>query len=113
MRYSKYRNRKVTVDGIMFDSEKEARRYGELKLLQKTGYISDLQLQVPFTLIPSQSKDGKVIERKMSYKADFVYKDKDGKQIVEDVKSEATKTEVYRCKKKLMLYVHGIEIREV
>jgi hypothetical protein len=96
----------------MFDSEKEGRRYWELKQLQKAGYISDLQLQVPFVLIPSQSKDGKVIERKMSYKADFVYKDKNGKQIVEDVKSEATKTDVYRCKKKLMLYIHGIEIQE-
>lgn len=106
---SKYRNTKVSVDGILFDSAKEARRYTELKLLQRGGYISDLRLQVPFVLIPSQRKDGKLIERKCSYIADFVYTE-NGEQVVEDVKG--VRTEVYRLKRKLMYLVHGIKIRE-
>ena len=106
---SKYRNTKVSVDGILFDSAKEARRYTELKLLQRGGYISDLKLQVPFVLIPSQRKDGKLIERKCSYIADFVYTE-NGEQVVEDVKG--VRTEVYRLKRKLMYLVHGIKIRE-
>ena len=109
---SKFHNKKILVDGIMFDSAKEAARYCELLLLKHTGEITDLERQVPFELIPSQ-KDakGKVIERKMTYIADFVYKDKDGKRVVEDVKG--MRTEVYKLKRKLMLYVHGIQIREV
>lgn len=112
---SKYRNKKVTVDGILFDSMREARRYGELMLLQKGGYISDLRLQVPYELIPNQrDSSGKVIEHKVRYIADFVYWDNQKKQtVVEDVKSEATKTDVYRLKKKLMLMVHGIRVAEV
>ena len=109
---SKYRNRKVNVDGILFDSIREARRYGELKLLQKGGYISGLQLQVPFELLPSQKNaEGKVVERKVRYIADFVYTDRNGQQVVEDAKG--CRTEVYLLKKKLMRYVHGIEIKEV
>lgn len=107
---SKYYSRRVTVDGIKFQSQREARRYQELKLLEKGGYISDLRLQVPFLLIPAQKQDGKVIEHKVSYYADFVYM-KDGKQIVEDAKG--VRTDVYKLKRKLMRYVHGIEIREV
>ena len=108
----KYHNRKVEVDGILFDSAREARRYGELKLLEKGGYISGLQLQVPFELIPNQKNiDGKVVERKVSYIADFVYLDRDGRTVVED--SKGMRTEVYKLKKKLMRYVHGIEIKEV
>lgn len=111
---SKYRNKKVNVDGIWFDSIKEARRYGELKLLEKGGYISDLKLQVPYELLPNQKDiDGKVIERKVRYIADFVYRDKNGQEVVEDAKSKATKTEVYRLKKKLMLDKYGIRIKEV
>lgn len=108
----KYHNRKVSVDGILFDSAREARRYGELRLLEKGGYISNLRLQVPFELIPNQKNiDGKVVERKVSYIADFVYLDRDGRTVVED--SKGMKTEVYKLKKKLMRYVHGIEIKEV
>ena len=99
------------VDGITFDSKKEATRYSELKLLQRAGEIFDLQRQVPFTLIPKQVRDGKTIERPCVYKADFVYKDKDGTEIVEDVKGVCTKE--YRIKKKLMLWQFGIVVREV
>lgn len=110
---SKYRNRKVTVDGILFDSVKEGRRYGELKLLERAGYITGLRLQVPYELLPNQKDcDGKVIERKVRYIADFVYTDtKSGKEVVEDAKG--VRTEVYRLKKKLMLDRYGIQIKEV
>ena len=109
---SKYHNRKILIDGIMFDSAKEAARYCELLLLKHAGEITDLQRQVPYELIPTQKDEkGKVLERKTSYIADFVYRDKDGKMVVEDVKG--MRTEVYRLKKKLMLYIHGIQIKEV
>ena len=109
---SKYRNKKVNVDGIWFDSQREARRYGELKLLQRGGYISDLRLQVPYELLPNQKDiDGKVIERKVRYIADFVYTDKDGREVVEDAKG--MRTEVYRLKRKLLLDRYGIKIKEV
>ena len=107
----KYGNRKTVVDGITFDSRKEATRFAELKLLQRAGEIFDLQRQVPFTLIPKQTRDGKVIERPCVYKADFVYKDKDGTEVVEDVKGVCTKE--YRIKKKLMLWQFGIVVKEI
>ena len=110
---SKYHSRKVTIDGITFDSAKEARRYGELKLLEKAGEIYDLQRQVPFVVIPVQKdENGKVIEREVKYIADYVYMDsRTHKQIVEDVKGCVT--EVFRIKRKLMLYMHNIKIKEV
>lgn len=72
---SKYGNHKTTVDGITFDSQKEVNRYCELKLLQKAGEITELELQKEFVLIPNQYIDGKLVERKCSYKADFYYFD--------------------------------------
>lgn len=116
----KYHNRKVTIDGITFDSKKEANRYCELKLLQQAGEISDLRLQVKYTLIPAQRepdtigkrggiKKGKLIERECSYIADFVYQE-NGKTVVEDTKGVRTKE--YIIKRKLMLWVHGIRIKE-
>ncbi len=122
----KYGNRKTVVDGIEFDSAKEARRYSELKLLQRAGRISDLQLQKEFVLIPAQYEtferygktgkrlqDGKrCIEKSCVYKADFCYV-QDGQLIVEDTKSRATKTKDYIIKRKLMLWVHGIKISEI
>ena len=112
---SKYGNHKVMVDGILFDSQKEGDRYQELKTLQQYGVIRDLNRQVSFELIPTQKdENNRVIERACTYKADFVYTDaKTGKRVVEDVKSKATKTAVYKIKKKLLLYVHGIRITEV
>lgn len=120
----KYHNHKVTRDGITFDSTKERNRYDELILMQKAGMIYGLELQKKFVLIPAQREpdtigarggkhQGKVIERECAYYADFSYYTKDGEHIVEDVKSEATKTEQYKIKKKLMLYVHGIRVTEV
>lgn len=120
-RSNKYGSRKVTVDGITFDSKKEARRYCELSLLEKAGQITNLQRQMTYLLIPCQYepdtigkrggvKLGKLIEREVSYIADFVYT-KDGKQIVEDTKGFKTKD--YIIKRKLMLYIHGIRIVEV
>lgn len=113
----KYKNRKCVVDGIEFDSRKEANRYVELKLILKAGKIKDLRRQVKYVLIPSQrGDDKKVIERECAYIADFVYKDcETGKEIVEDVKGYrgGGAYEVFKIKRKLMLYVHGIRIKEV
>lgn len=125
---NKYRNHKtVTIDGEVFDSQREARRYSTLKLLEKCGAISDLKRQVVFELLPAQReecfdtykkgrkkgqfKEGKLIEKPVTYIADFVYNDmKTGKPVVEDVKGMRTKD--YILKRKMMLYFHGIKIRE-
>lgn len=118
---SKYGSKKVTIDGITFDSQKEAKRYRELSLLERAGKVTDLQRQVKFVLIPSQYEPdtvgvrggvrrGKLLEREVSYVADFSYT-KDGKMIVEDTKGFRTKD--YIIKRKLMLYIHGIRIEEV
>lgn len=109
--WTKYNNKKITVDGQIFDSKKEANRYKELRLLEKAGVIKNLSRQVKFVLIPSQrDENGKVIERECSYKADFKYEE-GLKTVVEDVKGFRTKE--YIIKRKLMLYQYGIRIREV
>ena len=118
---SKYRSKKITQNGITFDSLKEYRRFCELSLLERAGQITNLQRQVKFVLIPAQYepdtigvrggvKRGKLLEREVSYVADFVYT-QDGKQVVEDTKGFKTKD--YIIKRKLMLYVHGVKIKEV
>ena len=105
--YRKYRSKKTIVDGKKFDSKKEATRFKELCLLQTQGLIKDVQLQVKFELIPKQ-KD----ERACFYVADFVYTDcETGQMVVEDVKG--MRTDVYKIKRKLMLYFHGIQIKEI
>lgn len=102
---SKYGNIKTTTsDGITHDSIKEANRWCELKLLERAGFISDLRRQVKFELLPKQGK-----LRAVHYIADFVYI-KDGKQIVEDVKG--FRTQEYKLKKRMLLYFHGITIKE-
>jgi len=112
-RVNKYGAKKVDIDGIKFDSRHEAYRYVELKYMERIGMISDLRLQVPFEIVPKQlDETGKVAERAVKYVADFVYT-KDGKMIVEDAKSPATRTDVYKLKRKLMRHVHGIIIQEV
>ena len=121
MKKNKYRSQKVEVYGIVFDSKKEAKRFQELRLLEKAGAIQNLKTQVKFILIPAQRepdtigkrggrKKGKLLERECSYLADFVYI-KDGEMIVEDTKGFRTKD--YTIKRKLMLYVHGIRINEI
>jgi hypothetical protein len=107
MRANKYKNKKTNG----FDSKKEFNRSCELELLQKIGEISELKTQVVFDLIPKAIMNGVVIERKCTYKADFVYKDKNGLLIVEDVKGYIT--EVYKIKRKLMLFIYGVIIKEV
>lgn len=118
---NKYKNTKTIVDGIEFDSRKEAARYKELKLLEAAGEISNLEMQVKFVLIPTQRepdfvgvrggiKKGKIIEKECSYLADFVYI-RDGEVIVEDTKGIRTKD--YIIKRKLMLYLLGIRIQEI
>ncbi len=105
----KYNSKKCNFDGIVFDSKKEANRYLELKLLQKAGKIQNLRLQVPFELIPAQKVNGKVVERSCKYVCDFMYEE-NGKTVVEDTKG--FKTNEYIIKRKLMLSVYGIKIKE-
>lgn len=94
-----------------YDSKKEHQRASHLKLMQRAGIISDLREQVKFVLIPTQrDSQGNLLEKECSYYADFVY-DKDGVAIVEDTKGVRTKE--YIIKRKLMLYLHGIRIKEV
>jgi hypothetical protein len=106
---NKYHAVKTKIDGITFDSMKEAVRYQELKLLEKAGIITELELQVPYTLIPTQKISGKTY-RKAVYKADFRYKE-NNRIVVEDVKG--MKTAVYKLKKLLMYEKYGIEIYEI
>ena len=118
----KYGNKKVRYQGAVYDSKREARRFAKLSLLEKAGKITDLQTQVKFVLIPTQRepdtvgkrggiKKGKVIEKECAYYADFVYTDDKGQRIVEDTKG--FRTTDYIIKRKLMLYVHGIRIKEI
>lgn len=108
---NKYRNEKVVINGIVFDSKREADRWADLNVLQRAGEISRLQRQVKYVLIPTQyDEKKKVLERECSYIADFVYF-KDGKLVVEDAKG--FKTPEYRIKKKLMLLFHGVRVKEV
>lgn len=100
MKRSKYNAVKTKVDGIVFDSIKEAARYKELRLLEKAGEIKELELQPKFQLQEAFTLDGKR-HREILYIADFMYKDKGGVTVVEDVKGY--KTDVYALKKKLFL----------
>lgn len=118
---SKYHSKKITRDGFTFDSQKEARRYAELKLLEKSGAITDLQQQVKYVLLPAQYRPmfdrkahkwkDRCVEREVCYVADFVFKDSDGVVHVEDVKGVRTRD--YILKRKMMLYIHNIQIEEV
>lgn len=118
---SKYGNQKITIDNITFDSTGEGLRYKELKLLAKTGQITDLQLQKKFIIVPEIRepdtvgprggvKKGKLIQSAAYYIADFVYYDKNGELVVEDFKG--FKTDLYKLKKKLMKYIYDIDIKE-
>lgn len=128
---NKYGSRKVIRDGNTFDSIKEYKRFCELRLLEKAGEIQNLERQKPFELIPAQYEEiptGEFykrgerkgqpkfkrvcIENSVVYNADFVYTE-NGKIVVEDTKSSATKTKDYILKRKMMLYFHGIRIQEI
>ncbi|WP_313624107.1 DUF1064 domain-containing protein [Achromobacter sp.] len=107
---TKYRNKKTELDGIKFDSKREAARYSQLRLLERGGQIRGLSLQPKFTLIDSQRRaDGKP-ERPVVYVGDFMYFEGD-KCVVEDAKG--VRTPDYVIKRKLMLLRHGITVREV
>lgn len=127
MRRNKYNASTIEWEGEVFDSRKEMRRYQTLRLAQETGVITDLQRQVKYILIPAQRepdiigpkggvKKGKVLERELAYVADFVYT-MNGETVVEDVKGYRNpKSGAYGTfviKRKLMLWVHGIRIKEV
>ena len=108
---NKYNARKVTIDGIAFDSKKEAARYCDLKLMQRAGEIRNLRLQVEYELIPKQ--DG---ERACNYIADFVYQDvASGETVIEDVKGykKGAAYSIFAIKRKLMLWRYGIKVQEV
>lgn len=124
---TKYRNRKVFYNGELFDSKKEFNRYKELQRMEDAGLISELRRQVKYILIPEQrgpspgvytrgprkgqDKPGKLLEKECAYIADFAYFDKYVQDyIVEDTKGFKTKD--YIIKRKLMLQVYGICIRE-
>lgn len=116
----------TTADG-KFDSQREYQRWMALKLMERAGLIKDLRRQVKYQLLEpiyetyhrysdktgKRLKDGqRLIEHGVSYVADFVYIDcRTGETVVEDAKG--MKTEVYKIKKKLMVHIHGIYIREV
>ena len=124
---AKYGNQKVYYADQQFDSKKELNRYLELSMLEKGKAISNLQRQVKYVLIPTQYETEtittargsvkikhKVLERECSYVADFVYTDNStGETVVEDVKSDATRTAEYVIKRKLMLFIHHIKVVEV
>lgn len=107
-RRSRYLNQPTIVDGVRFDSKKEATRYSELKILERAGEISELVLQPKYEL-PVEG------ERICNYVGDFAYLDKrTGLRVVEDVKSPRTrKIRAYRIKLKLMKAIHGIEVVEI
>lgn len=111
---SKYRSAKVEMDGIKFDSKKEARRWFELVALLEAGEITDLQRQVSFELAPAVRLDGEKRKKPaLRYVADAVYR-RNGELVVEDTKSPPTrKTQIYRAKRHLMATVLGLQIREV
>jgi hypothetical protein len=102
---SKLHNVRTRVDGITFDSLSEAKRYGELKIEAMAGVIADLLVHQRFCL----DVNGVHI---CDYESDFSYR-RNGRLVVEDVKSRPTVTRLYRVKKKLMRAIHGVEIQEV
>lgn len=113
MMMNKYGAKKVVIGGEVFDSKKEFNRWCELRLLERSGKISDLKRQVKYTLIPAQrDKEGKLVEREVSYIADFEYIE-NGQKIVEDVKGykRGAAYQLFTIKRKLML-LKGIRIKE-
>lgn len=124
-RNGKYNAKKVRTEDGSFMSKKELKRWTELKLQEEVGLISDLRKQVKFVLIPAQREPdtigarggvhkGKLLEREVSYIADFVYI-KNGQQIVEDTKGlrKGNAYDLFVIKRKMMLYFHGIKVQEV
>ena len=122
----KYKSKKIIIDGIKFDSKKEGARYLQLRELEKKGLIKNLELQKTFELLPPQrekstmmktgkEKQGKTLERAVNYIADFVYINELGDVVVEDVKGykNGGAYQVFTIKRKLMLYVYGVKVKEI
>lgn len=120
---SKYHSRKIVVGGETFDSQKEFRRFHQLRLLECAGRIENLKRQVKYELIPAQyamlpDRKGKLrrscVERSVTYIADFVYSE-DGETVVEDVKGYkgGQAYAVFTIKRKLMLHIHGVKVKEI
>lgn len=122
---SKYHSRKITKDGMTFDSVKEYKRWLELSRLEKAGKIKNLKCQFTYPLIPAQyetvidektgKKKRKCVERACAYIADFVYQDESGHWIVEDVKGykKGGAYALFSVKRKLLLHLYGIKVKEV
>lgn len=108
---NKYHNEITHYDGLRFDSKSEAKRYMQLKVMEREGLISDLKTQVVFELIPEQQIGDKK-ERAVKYFADFTYI-KNGQLVIEDVKSGPTKTKEFIIKRKLMMFIHRAIVREI
>ena len=107
-RRNKFGNKKTAG----YDSRRESRRATTLHVMQRIGEISELKEQVPFELIPKQvDEQGRCLERACQYVADFTYRDANGDLVVED--SKGCRLKEYVIKRKLMLWVHGIRVREV
>lgn len=123
---NKYHAEKCEYNGELFDSIKERDRFIQLKLLERCGQVSNIRRQVSYELIPAQReadklgkrggiKKGKTIEKAINYIADFVYVDRNGDEIVEDCKGYKIggAYALFVVKRKLMLYMHGIRVKEV
>jgi hypothetical protein len=114
---SKYGAQKVALDGLRFDSKREAARYVELKVLLACDLISQLEIQPAYPLIVSElyhQGPPSVFHTVGKYFADFRYLDNaTGEIVVEDVKSKPTRTAVYRLKKRIVEAQHGVTIREI
>jgi hypothetical protein len=115
-RRNKYHARRTQVDGIWFDSIKESARYLELKLLEAAGQITELELQpvFPLHIVELWRTEPGQITTVGNFRADFQYRDcRTRALVIEDVKSDATKTEAYRLRKRIAEAIHGIEVREL
>lgn len=110
----KYHSRRITIGGETFDSKREYQRYLQLQELETAGEIAELERQRKFVLLPSQRdpETGKTLERPVVYIADFAYRTIPWNVlVVEDAKG--VRTPDYVIKRKLMLYIHGIRVKEV
>jgi len=112
---NKYQAHSVRVDGILFDSQREAARYGELKLLLHAGHIADLEIHPGFPLIVSEEGGPPFVFHTVGmFHADFKYKDgRTGAWVIEDVKSPPTKTEAYKLRKRIVEARYKITIQEI
>jgi hypothetical protein len=112
-RRNKYNAKKIKIDGHTFDSKREAERYCELKLFLKAGEIRNLVLQPRFILQDEFFDKNEIKHKKIEYVADFLYNDKEGRNVVEDVKGVLT--DVYKIKKKMFLKIYDehYDFREI